>query len=187
MPAGSLTRRERHFVAIGSAIAVFALVFRFAFVPFAGRWSARESMIASTAETLARMRSLVGEEATLRATLVSREATDGTRRLVSGRTVALAGSALQSALQTYADRSNVTINRLDLAGSADSASGSGLPDIPVEVSAVGDVYGLSQFLSLLQYGTPVIQVKQLTVVSNSALRGGLLQMSFQLSAPAVIQ
>jgi hypothetical protein len=52
---------------------------------------------------------------------------------------------------------------------------------------VGDVYGLSEFLSQLQYGSPVVQVRQLTIVSNSSLRGGLLQISLQLSAPAVIQ
>jgi hypothetical protein len=187
MPAGRLTRRERRVIEIGAAIAIAAIVFRFGVVPFSERWSARDQRITSGAETLARMRGLVAEDAKLRSALASRENAGDSRRLVSGRTAALAGSALQTALQGYADRSRITINRLDVAGSPDSAGASALPSIPVTISAVGDVYGLSEFLSLLQYGTPVVQVKQLTVVSNSSLRGGLLQMSFQLVAPAVIE
>ena len=186
MPIGSLNRRERRVVAVGGAIATLALVARFAILPFAARWNAREDMIASTAETLGRMKALVGKETSLRSSLKTRESSMTGRRLVSGRTTALAGSVLQAAIQGYADRSKVTINRLDLAGPPDS-SATNLPGIPVTVSAVGDVYGLSEFLSHLQYDSPVIQVSQLTVVSNSSLRGGLLQMTFQLHAPAVIE
>lgn len=173
-------------VAIGSAIVVVALVARFILVPFVSRWNEREATIASTADRIERLRALINDDARLRNTLRSSESTSGPRRLVSGRTTALAGSALQAAIQSAADRSKVAVNRLDLAGTPDSVA-STLPSIPVTISAVGDVYGLSEFLSLLENGTPVVQVRQLTVVSNSSLRGGLLQMSLQLSAPAVIE
>ena len=133
------------------------------------------------------MRALIADDTRLRSTLSATENGSGSHRLVSGRTAALAGSALQAVIQQDADRSRVTINRLDLAGTPDSTASSSLPSIPVTISAVGDVYGLSDFLSALQYGAPLVRVNQLTVVSNSSLRGGLLQISMQLSAPAVIE
>ena len=182
-----LTRRERRSVAAGLVIATVALLARFAIMPFAARWNAREDMIASSADRIERMRSLIADDARLRLALSASENGGISQRLVSGRTTSLAGSALQAVIQSDADRSRVTINRLDLAGTPDSIAGSALPSIPVTISAVGDVYGLSEFLSALQYGSPVVRVKQLTVVSNSSLRGGLLQMSLQLSAPAVIE
>lgn len=170
----------------GLTIVVVALLTRFAVVPFAARWSEREATIASTADRIERLHALINDDARLRSTLRSSENTSGARRLVSGRTTALAGSALQAAIQSAADRSKVAVNRLDLAGAPDSVVSS-LPAIPVSISAVGDVYGLSEFLTFLNGGTPVVQVRQLTVVSNSSLRGGLLQISLQLSAPAVIE
>lgn len=187
MPVVSLNRRERRVIAIGAAIVATAAIARFVGFPLAARWTAREQLISSSAETLARMRDLVEQETELRAGLRSREALAGGRRLVTGRTTALAGSALQVALQSYADRSRVTINRLDLAGSPDTAVSASLASLPVTISAVGDVYGLSEFLSLVEDGSPVIELRQITVASNSSLRGGLLQMSFQLNAPAVIE
>ena len=187
MPVTKLTRRERRVIAVGSAIAIAAVLVRFAIVPFVARWNAREDMIAFSADRIERMRSLIADDSRLRATLGASENGGGSRRLVAGRTTALAGSALQAVIQSDADRSRVTINRLDLAGTPDSTVSSSLPSIPVTISAVGDVYGLSEFLSALQYGTPVVRVRQLTVVSNSSLRGGLLQISLQLAAPAVIE
>lgn len=186
MQVADASRRERRVVAIGSAIVVVALLARFAVIPFASRWNEREATIASTADRIERLRALINDEGRLRSVLRSSENANGPRRLVSGRTAALAGSALQAAIQSAADRSRVSVNRLDLAGTPDSAA-SALPSIPVTISAVGDVYGLSEFLSQLESGTPVVQLRQLTVVSNSSLRGGLLQMSLQLSAPAVIE
>lgn len=173
-------------IAVGAAIAIAALMVRFAIVPFVARWNAREDMIASSADRIARMRNIIADEPRLRAALGT-SVNAGSHRLVAGRTTALAGSAVQAAIQSDADRSRVTINRLDLAGTPDSATNSSLPSIPVTISAVGDVFGLSDFLSALQYGDPVVRVQQLTIVSNSSLRGGLLQISLQLTVPAVIE
>ena len=187
MPTASVSRRERRVIAGGIAISIAALLVRFAILPYADRWNAREDVIASSADRIARMRALISDDARLRANLNAAENAPRSRQLVSGRTTALAGSALQAAIQNVADRTKVSINRLDLAGTPDSSSIGSLPGLPVTISAVGDVYGLSDFLSQLQYGNPVVQVKQMTVVSNSSLRGGLLQITLQLSAPAVIQ
>jgi len=172
-------------IAAGAAVSVAALLLAFAIAPLAARWSAREAVIEARVETLARLRALVRDEATLKSVLLQRESGGAISPLVSGRTAALAGSALQTTIQEYAAGSRVTISRLDLAGPADSAKYS-LPVIPASVSAVGDVYGVTEFLSRLQYGSPVVEIRQLTLVSNSALRDGLLQLSVSLRAPAVI-
>lgn len=186
MPIGSLTRRERRTIAIGVAVSALALFVAFVAMPYGRRWSAREELISSGADRIARLRNLVNDEPRLREAVRAREVSTGAARLVSGRTPALAGSALQSAIQDYAALSRMTVTRLDLAGILDS-SAAPLPAIPASLSAIGDVYGVSEFLSLLQNGAPVVEIRELTLVSNSSLRAGLLQLSLTLSAPAVIE
>ncbi|MEO8575751.1 MAG: hypothetical protein ABI556_03585 [Gemmatimonadales bacterium] len=186
MPIGNLTSRERRTIWIGVAISVLALFVAFVGAPYARRWSAREELIASGADRIARLGTLIADESRLRQALLDREVSAGAGRLISGRTQALAGSALQGVIQNYAARSRMTITRFDLAGSPDS-SGAPLPAIPASLSAIGDVYGVSEFLSLLQNGAPVVETRELTLVSNSSLRAGLLQLSVTLRAPAVIE
>ena len=186
MRAASLTRREQRTVSIGLIVSAIALFTAFVAMPYQRRWSAREELIASRADRIAKLESLISAESGLRETLRGREIAESGPRLVSGRTAALAASSLQGAIQGYATRSRVTIDRLDLAGAPDSVA-SPLPAIPASLSATGDVYGISEFLSLLQYGSPVVEIRQMTLVSNSSLRGGLIQLSLTLSAPSVIE
>lgn len=185
MPGTSVTRRERRTIAIGATVSAFALFLAFVIMPYARRWSAREELVASGADRIGRLHRLIEDEAVLRESLRAREGA-GSARLVSGRTAALAASSLQNTIQNYATRSRVTIDRLDLAGIPDS-SATPLPSIPASLSATGDVYGISEFLSLLQYGSPVVEIHQLTLVSNASLRGGLMQLSLSLRAPSVIE
>ena len=190
MPALRLSRRERRTVFAGATVSIVALVLAFGVVPFARRWSDREDRIAASADRLARLRSLVANEGELRRIVAAREAADaasGTGRgILVGRTPALAASALQSAIQDYASRSRVTISRLDVAGAPDT-SNAVLPMIPASLSAVGDIYGIGEFLSRLQSGSPVIEIKELTLISNSALREGLIQLSISLRAPSAAE
>ncbi len=187
MPFPDLNARERRTVIAGIAVSAMALVIAFAAIPLARRWSEREALIASSVERLGRLSSLVARENELRAALATRErGAVGGRSVVTGRTPALAAAALQSAIQSYALRSRVTVNRLDVAGAADTA-GTILPMIPASLSAVGDVYGVSDFLSLIETGKPVVEIREMTIVSNSALRGGLLQLALTLRAPSVIE
>lgn len=186
MRDGRLTGRERRVIMIGAAISIAALFVAFVAAPYARRWNAREEMIVSAAERLARLRDLVNQESTLRQSVQRREQSGGNRMLITARTPALAGSALQAAIQRHAERSRLTIGRLDVAGEPDSAAG-GIPSIPAAISAVGDIYGLTEFLSGLGSGNPAMEIRQLTVVSSSALRGGLLQISLTVAAPSVIE
>jgi len=182
-----LSARERRTVVTGIAVSVFALMVAFVALPLERRWSQREALIASSAERVSRLRSLVASESALRSTLATRErGTAGARVVVTGRTPALAAAELQSAVQGYALRSRVAVTRLDVAGAPDTA-GTILPMIPASLQAVGDIYGISEFLSFLEEGTPVVEIRELTIVSNSSLRGGLLQLSLALRAPSVIE
>jgi hypothetical protein len=102
-------------------------------------------------------------------------------RTLSARSPALAASALQTLVQGYADEAGVTVRELNVAGATDSPATS--ESIPATVSAIGDIYGLSGFLSRLQNGTTLIDIREISISPNPALRGELLQFSVVLRAP----
>jgi hypothetical protein len=183
---GSLSARERRTVTLGAIVSVVALATTFGVIPFARRWSAREEAIAAGRDRLARLEGLARHQREIGEAVRARDerlAGSG-QRLLAGRTPALAASALQTLLQGYADRSHVTISRLDVAGAPDStASAQGA--IPATISAVGDIYGVSELLWQVRYGPRMLEVREMSVVSNSALRGGLLQLSLTVHAPYV--
>lgn len=103
-------------------------------------------------------------------------------RLLAGRSPALAASALQTLVQGYADESGLTVRELDVAGAPDSTS-AGVDGIPATISAIGDIWGVSGFVSRLQHGTTLIDIREIGVSPNPALRGELLQLSIVLRAP----
>ena len=181
MFAQGLSARERRTVILGAIVSAVALATAYGVVPFVRRWQAREELIASERDRLARLGSLVRHEAELRERVQARSrALDaGSQRLLSGRTPALAASALQSLIQGYADQSQVTVSRLDVAGAPDTTGGP-LPAIPATVSAIGDIYGITDMLSLLQHGPRALEIVELMVRPNPALRGELLQMTVTL-------
>jgi hypothetical protein len=178
-----LSASERRTIAIGAIVSATALILAYGIVPFARRWSAREDAIAAARDQIARLEFVAAHEAELRdATREGDDRLNGGPRLLSGRTPALAASAMQALLQGYADQSRVTITRLDVAGAPDSVA-SALPMIPATLSAIGDVYGLTDLLSSIEHGERVLEITGMTIVSNSALKGGLLQLSLAVRAP----
>jgi type II secretion system (T2SS) protein M len=173
--------RERRTILIGLAVIAAALASVYGIRPLARHWLTRERTIATQQERLARLRGLVSSEARLRE-IVSERSTvlaSGPQRLLSGRTPALAASALQSLIQGFADQSQVTVSRLDVAGAPVAETGS-LPMIPANVSAIGDIYGITELLSLLQRGSLLLEITELSVRPNPALRGELLQLNVSL-------
>lgn len=181
-----ISARERRTVAIGVAVSVAALLVAYAVVPFARRWREREEVIASQTERLARLRGLVASQAALAAAVDARSAglAAGAQRLLEGRTPALAAAALQSALQGYADESQMQVSRLDVAGAPITAAGP-LPRIPATMAALGDIYGVVDLLDRVQHGPLALQMGELTVTPNPALRGELLQVTVTLEAAYV--
>ena len=167
-----LSARERRAVALAVVVSVFALAIAWGAVPFARRWLAREDVVAAELDRLAGLRGLVAAEERLRERVRERSAGLEARpqRLLPGRTAALAASALQSLLQDFADRSHLTVSRLDVAGAPDTAGGP-QPMIPATLSAVGDIYGLTDMLSLIQHGPLLLEITELGVRPNPALRG----------------
>ncbi len=184
MPA--LSARERRYIRWGAVAAGAILLFALAAFPYLRRWSAREDAISSAEARLFRMRWLADHAAEVSALARRREGeATGGRMMISGRTVALAASALQRSVQQYAESSGLSISRLDVAGTPDTIA-SAMPVIPATLSATGDLYAITDFLSALREEALVIDVSQMTVVSNSALRDGMLQLNLTLRAPAVI-
>jgi len=169
---------------LGLAVSLLGLTIAYGVLPFARRWREREVVIAMELERLARLRGLVTQEPQLTQALRAAEAAleAGHQRLLSGRTPALAASTLQSLLQSFADQSQVTVSRLDVAGAPDTLD-TMLPTIPATVSAIGDIYGITDMLSLVQHGALMLEISELTVRPNPALRGDLLQMTVTLRGP----
>jgi hypothetical protein len=159
-------------------------VFAFALMPYMRRWSEREAAIAVAEDRVARLRSLAANEQAISRASAERDARldDAGVRLLTGRTSALAASALQELLREYARESRVSISRLDVANTPQA--GVDLV-IPATISALGDIYGLADLLARLQRGDRFIEVRGLTVAPNSALRGELLQITLTLAAPYV--
>ena len=182
-----ISPRERRTIAAGLLVSVLALLIVFGVLPFARRWHARENTIAAEQQHLARLRGLVGREADLRQALDERRnrLEGGVQRLLSGRTPALVASSLQSLLQSYADQSQVTVSRLDVTGEA--VKSNGLEMMPATVSAIGDVYGVTQMLYLIEHGSRLLEISELTVRPNPALRGELLQLTVTLRGPFVTE
>jgi hypothetical protein len=180
-----LEPRERRTVAIAGAVLGVAMLLAYGILPYAHRWSAREDLIATRAEQVARLAWLAEHEGELRAAAAGRIARSGSverPRLLAGRSPALAASALQPLVQGYADEAGITVRELNVAGAPDSSSASS-EAIPATVSAVGDIWGVSSFVSRLQHGSTLIDIREIGVSPNPALRGELLQLSLVLRAP----
>ncbi|MFN8574640.1 MAG: type II secretion system protein GspM [Gemmatimonadaceae bacterium] len=174
---------ERRTVMIGLWVSGLALAFAFVVMPFWRRVTDRGAQIALKREQVARLRSYVRHRADFDSAATSRAALldASPARVLRGRSPALAAAELQRVLQDAARMSRVSVSRLDVAGVADTNSGR--LTLPATVSAVSDIYGLVQLLGALQQGRPLMDVKELTVLSTSALRGDLLQVSLQVRAP----
>jgi hypothetical protein len=180
-----LERRERRTITIAALVLATALIVAYGIVPFARRWRAREDLIATRAEQVARLRWLTEHESELRRAASEQLARAGSierPRFLAGRSPALAASALQTLVQGYADESGLTVRELNVAGAPDSAS-TGADAIPATVSAIGDIWGVSSFVARLQHGTTLIEIREIGVSPNPALRGELLQLSLVLRAP----
>jgi hypothetical protein len=105
------------------------------------------------------------------------------QRVLRARSRSLAASALQSLVLELAESSNVTITRLDVA-QPDSTG-----DLPFDLSANGDIYGLADLLQRIRTARFVMVVRKLQVQNNSALRGApdVLQIALSLQAPVIVQ
>ena len=185
MQSPVLEPRERRTIAIAAAVLGVAMLVAYGVLPYARRWSAREDLIAQRSEQVARLTWLAEHESELRQATAERIARSGSvdrPRLLAGRSPALAASALQTLVQGYADESGITVRELNVAGAPDSSSVA-TEAIPASVSAIGDIWGVSSFVSRLQHGSTLIDIREIGVSPNPALRGELLQLSLGLRAP----
>jgi hypothetical protein len=180
VPGPEITARERRTIRLGLLVTLVALGLVWGVLPFARRWRAREDVIATESERLARLHGLVANEDSLRVLTLQRAAAlEEGPRLLAGRTPALAASELQSVLQNYANQSLLTVSGLDVTGAPETSEGA-LTLIPATVSAIGDIHGITDMLTLIQDGPVMLEVSELTVRPNPALRGELLQMTVTL-------
>ncbi len=167
-----LDRRERRVVAGGAILSAVALITVYGVLPFARRWSERESRIAALAEQAGRLEAVVESEAALDRVVAELESSreHRARRLLVGQTPDLAASSLQSLVKGYADRSRVRLERVDVVRELEAES-SGLTPVGLRLTVRGDVYGLVDFLFYLQNGEKLLVLDELRV---SASAGGAI-------------
>lgn len=150
----------------------------------ATRWLDREATIAMKTEQIGHLRALLAHEDAIRDTVHAIDARRAARpRPLVARSAAAAGADVQSFVQEQAALSLITVNSLDVAGEVDRLGD--IPMVPITVSAIGDIHGVAAWLDRLQYGPRVLEIRELTITPNPALRGNLLQLSMTLRAPYV--
>ena len=154
-------------------------------VPQVRRWREREVRIAAAQAEAQQLASVVHNQAAIDSLIVREEAALSLRpqRVLRARSRALAASALQSMVQEMAEASNVTVTRLDVANTVSSG------DLPITLSANGDVFGLAELLRQLRAARYTVLVDKLQAQNNSALRGApdVLQIALSLHAPVIVQ
>jgi hypothetical protein len=188
---GSLGAREQRVVAGGAAIAATALLIVYAVLPFTRSWRAREAAIVATQQQVASLEGLLRDAPKWRAagTVAETALAAAPQRLLVAGTSALAAAGVQSLVQEYADRSRVTVTRLDVASGVDSLSADGaLHRLPVTLTGTTDIFGVAELLGQLTQGPRRLLVDQITVQNNPALRGApdVLQLTLTLTAPWMV-
>ena len=182
-PIAQAATRMRSFVGVVSMVAIALLIV--ALVPKIRAWRAREARVTAAQAQLQDLANIVRNQAMLDALIQQHEGELALRpqRVLRSRSRALATSALQSLVQEMAEASNVTVTRLDVANSVNSG------DLPITLSANGDIFGLAELLRQLRSARYTVVVDKLQVQNNSALRGApdVLQVALSLHAPVIVQ
>lgn len=173
--------RLRGVAAAGALAALVLVVLASGVLPLVRHWRVREARLAARTEQLARVRGLLGAERALAESVRMREARLDARaqRPLAAGSAARAGAALGVLVQQAAGESQVQVERVELAagGAADPAL------VTASVSAVGDVYGLTELLQRLQRGPALVEVTALDVRTLPTLgRESLLQLTLTVRA-----
>lgn len=176
-----LNSRERRVVLAGAIVSATALVVVLVMLPFAQRWTTRETAYAASREQWTRLEALAANTERLRRALEEQRlalAADEAR-LVTGATPALAASALQGVLQRYAGESAVQLDRVDVVAQP-RPDKPGLLAIPVQLQGEGDIYGLVDFLYRLERGETLLVFDELTLNAGLETGNGRQYLSWSL-------
>ncbi|MEP6764611.1 MAG: GspMb/PilO family protein [Gemmatimonadaceae bacterium] len=172
-------------VIISIAVVLLALIAAFVGRPFVTSWRAREAKIGANEQELGRLSHVLASTSVVSREISEQESSFAlqTTRVLRAKSRTLAASALQSMVQDMADASHVTVTRLDVANVAGGA------DLPLTLSANGDIFGLTDLLKQFGSGRYVVEVDKLQVQVNSALLGApdVLQMTLSLRAPVIVE
>ena len=172
-------------ITISIAILALGLIGVFVAKPFISDWRAREAKIEIAERQLRELAQAQADFQVITAEVHEMQDAFSQRfqRVLRAKSRTLAASALQSMVQEMADVSQVTVTRLDVANVG------GASDIPLTLSANGDIYGLADLLRGFRNGRYIVDVDKLQVEVNSALRGApdVLQMTLSLRAPVIVE
>lgn len=180
-PNSAFSTRGNRMLLVWMGVIVLAAV---ALTPTFRAWRVRESRIAAARAELRELAGVVNSGPAIDSAIALNESQLARlpQRVLQSRSRALAASALQSLVQEIAEASNVTVTRLDVANSADTG------DVPITLTANGDIYGLAELLRQLRSARYAVLVDKLQAQNNSALRGApdVLQIALSLHAPVIV-
>jgi len=106
---------------------------------------------------------------------------DPSGRLISGNTPALAAAELSNLIRSFAEESNVYINRENVNPSRQTGSHQ---KISLQLTITSDVIGLKDFLYLIQSDDKLLDVESLTVTSRVKRRRRTAKYSGKATLPA---
>ncbi len=177
--------RQPRILSAGLSTIALALLIVFVVTPFLRNWRMRERQIDAAQVQFDRLNAVLVNRAVTTRMLAARDRDLSLQptRVLRAHSRALASSALQSMVQDMADASHVVVTRLDV---ANVAAGS---ELPLTLSANGDIYGLADLLLHFRNARYAIDVDKMLVQVNSALRGApdVLQVTLSLQAPVIIE
>jgi len=183
VPIAKVAARPRSYARVVWLVALALVIV--ALVPQTREWRARETRITASQAQLQELANVVQNQAALDSLIQRHEGDLALRpqRVLRSRSRALAASALQSMVQEMAEASNVTVTRLDVANSVNSG------DLPITLSANGDIFGLAELLRQFRAARYTVVVDKMQAQNNSALRGApdVLQIALSLHAPVIVQ
>lgn len=184
----SLEPRERRVILLGTTVVSLAALVMLVVVPQAGRWQAREAAIQQLRARAGQLGGLIANETMLvaRSDSIDAQLAMAPVQVLRARSSALAASAIQSLVRDVAVASQVSIDRLDVAGEPDTTRGTTIV-VPARVAAWGDIYGVAEYLRRLQHGRYVMALDDLSLAPNPTRRGSLLQVSLTLRVPVALE
>lgn len=141
------------------------LVYTYAISPLLSGGAGGASELDAERTLLAKYKSSIAMQEVYQSALAEnrKAGVDITRRLLSGSTTALAAAELSNLIRSYAEQSNVYINRENVNPAKEAGKHQ---KVSLQLSITSDVIGLRDFLALLQTSEKLLDVENLQVTSR---------------------
>ena len=160
-----LTKRDKRALILGGSLIGILLLYTFAISPLLSGGAGGASELDAERTLLAKYKTSIAMQEIYQNALAEnrKEGVDITKRLLSGSTTALAAAELSNLIRSYAEQSNVYINRENVNPAKEAGKHQ---KVSLQLSITSDVIGLRDFLALLHTSEKLLDVENLQVTSR---------------------